>query len=262
MVTAPWTVDPVAAREVADAFLAAPTKGSDERLGVAYARLEVEATAWFVRLTSSAVPRPVRVVSTRVEAPYADAAELATAVRSERTLELHSAGFTRDRRHPLLDSTVGGAFDRFRAVHDIVSHGWLGLPFDRDGEFSAWLAEETLYSPVARLALVTELHAQHSVLWTSAQLAELKAVLLPAELVGAARRARRRRGGPAGRATDGTHDLSRPGTAKRTQEGERDEGCRHRWNGPDRLEVGEPAGRARARARRRRPEHGREHADR
>jgi hypothetical protein len=120
--------------------------------------------------------------------PYADADELRRSVRHDRVLEIRSAGFDRDRRHPALDSSVGGTFDQLRALHDLLSHGWRGLGFDRDGEYTAWRVEERMYSPAARAALATELHAQHSVLWTSGQLADLKAVLLPAPLLDAARR--------------------------------------------------------------------------
>lgn len=41
------------------------------------------------------------------------------------------------RRHPLMDSTRGGAYDRFHAVHDILGHAGLGLGFDRNREFAA-----------------------------------------------------------------------------------------------------------------------------
>ena len=83
-----------------------------------------------------------------------------------------------DRRHPLVDSTPGGAYDRFRAVHDVLGHARLGLGFDRHGEFAAWRAQHPLHSPLARWALATELHGQHSVLWTTGRLAEPKAILL------------------------------------------------------------------------------------
>jgi hypothetical protein len=89
----------------------------------------------------------------------------------------------RHRRHPLLDSTRGGAYDRFRAVHDILRHAGLGLGFDRHGELATWLHQERFHSPLARRALATELHGQHSVLWTTGQMAEPKAVLLDPRLL-------------------------------------------------------------------------------
>jgi hypothetical protein len=105
-------------------------------------------------------------------------------------LELCPARFDRDQRHPLLHVSIGGTFDRFRAVHDIVSHARLGLGFDRHGEFSAWLAEDRMYTGLARWALATELHAKHSVYWTTGTPAEHKATLLPADLVRASLRLR------------------------------------------------------------------------
>jgi hypothetical protein len=47
-----------------------------------------------------------------------------------------------------------------------------------------------MYTGLARWALATELHAQHSVLWTSGQLAELKATLLSPDLLLASLRGR------------------------------------------------------------------------
>ena len=90
-------------------------------------------------------------------------------------------------------SSIGGTYDRFRAVHDIVSHARLGLGFDRHGEFSAWLAEDRMYTGLARWALATELHAEHSVFWTTGTLAAHKATLLPADLVRASLRLRSER---------------------------------------------------------------------
>jgi hypothetical protein len=55
---------------------------------------------------------------------------------------------------------MGGAYDRFRAVHDILGHARLRLGFDRDGEFAVGLSQERFHSPLARQALTTELHAQ------------------------------------------------------------------------------------------------------
>ena len=120
----------------------------------------------------------MRVVFTDCSDPYSDASELSRSVRVHRVLELVPARHDHDRRHPLLDDAVGGAHDRLRAVHDIVSHGWHGYDFSRDGEFSAWLAEDTMYSGLAPWALATELHGHHSVRWTTGELAPYKATLI------------------------------------------------------------------------------------
>jgi hypothetical protein len=83
---------------------------------------------------------------------------------------------------------VGGAYDRFRAVHDIIRHVVPGLGFDRDGEFAAWLVQERLYRGLARWALATELHGEHSVRWTTGVLSDHKATLLDRGLLARARR--------------------------------------------------------------------------
>ena len=124
---------------------------------------------------------------THCREPYASASELSESVRRDGVLELWPTRRDQDRRHPLLDTSVGGAYDRFRAVHDIVSHGWLRHDFSADGELSAWLAEDCLYTGLARWALATELHGEHSVLWTSGTLADHKAVLLDPALLRASR---------------------------------------------------------------------------
>ena len=82
-----------------------------------------------------------------------------------------------------MNSDVGGAYDRFRAVHDALGHAGMELGFDRDGEFAVWLFQEQFHSPLARRALATELHAQHSVRWTTGDVAEPKAVLLDPALL-------------------------------------------------------------------------------
>jgi hypothetical protein len=78
---------------------------------------------------------------------------------------------------------AGGAYDRFRAVHDLLGHARPGLGFDRDGEFTAWRRQDRLHGPLARRALATELHGQHSVAWTTGGPAEPRPVLLDPHLV-------------------------------------------------------------------------------
>jgi hypothetical protein len=181
-------VDSNQAQLVANALLAAPSLPPDPTVRAAYAELSDQARKWFARLTTDYARRPVRVGFTACREPYADAQELSESVRFDQVLEILPAAFERDRQHPLLETSVGGAHDCLRAVHDIVSHGWLQYSFDRDGEFSAWRLEHRMYTGLARWALATELHAQHSVLWTSGQLAEFKATLLPPDLLRASLR--------------------------------------------------------------------------
>jgi hypothetical protein len=89
----------------------------------------------------------------------------------------------RDRLHPLMDCEVSGAYDRFRAVHDVMGHGHLKVGFDREGEYAAWRYQERHHSPLARRALASELHAEHSVRWTTGDLAEHKATVLDERLI-------------------------------------------------------------------------------
>jgi hypothetical protein len=176
-------VDSEQAHLVAKAFVAAPSVPSDPAVRAACAELSDQATSWFARVTTDYARRPVRVVFTRCREPYADAQELSESVRLNQVLERFPAAYERDRQHPLLEAAVGGAHDRLRAVHDIGSHGWLRYSFDRHGEFSAWYLEHRMYTGLARWALATELHGQHSVLWTSGELAEPKATLLSPDLL-------------------------------------------------------------------------------
>jgi len=175
------------AARVARAFLDAPRTTRDPMVQAAYAELTHQAGMWFDYLTSDRVRRPIRVVFTRCREPYPDARDLSISVLATQVLEISPSQLDRDRRHPLLDTSVGGTYDRFRAVHDIVSHGRLRFGFDRHGEFAAWLAEDRMYTGLARWALATELHAEHSVRWTSGSVADHKAVLLDRRLIDASR---------------------------------------------------------------------------
>ena len=61
---------------------------------------------------------------------------------------------------------------------------WLGTwsrDMDSTGTVSSpvWLAQDRCYRGLGRAALGTELHAEHSVCWTSGSFCEHKATLLP-----------------------------------------------------------------------------------
>ena len=184
---ADWRVDPAAARAVAAAYAAAPTE-RDPLTRAAYSRLVVESDRLLRRITSPHRPDAVSVRFTTCPEPYRSADELIASVTDDRLLEVATVAGDPHRRHPLMASTRGGAYDRFRAVHDIVGHAGLGLGFDRNGEFAAWLYQARLHSPLARRALATELHGQHSVYWTTGRMAEPKAVLLGPQLLRRSRR--------------------------------------------------------------------------
>ena len=175
-------VDPLLAHEVAAAYLDAHSR-RDPLVEAAYADLVTESDRLFRWITSTDRPDPVRVVFTTCPTPYHDAQELIGSVTGARLLEVTTGVSGAHRRHPLMGNEPGGGYDRFRAVHDILGHARLRLGFDRDGEFVVWLNQERLHGPLARRALATELHAQHSVRWTTGQPVEPKAVLLDPELV-------------------------------------------------------------------------------
>ena len=160
-------VDVEMAHRVAEAFSAAPRSSSAQQSIPRTPPLRDQACRLFRFLTSDESRNPIHVVFTDSREPYTCAHDLSESVRLERILELCPTQRDRDRRHPRLDTSIGGAYDQFRAVHDIISHGWLRHTFDRNGEFSAWLAEDRLYTGLARWALATELHGEHSVMWTT-----------------------------------------------------------------------------------------------
>jgi hypothetical protein len=180
-------IDGEQAHRIAAAFIDAPRHAPTATTVAAYRELAAQSSRWYEWLTSGRTRRPTRVVFTHCREPYATASEVSASVRGEGVLEVWPARYDPDRRHPLLDTAIGGAYDRVRAVHDLLSHVWLGHEFDQDGEFSAWLAEDRLYTGLARWALATELHAENSVQWALALDPDHKAVLLDRELLHASR---------------------------------------------------------------------------
>ena len=175
-------VDPASAREVAAAYVGTPNRPCP-LVAAAYAQLVIESDQLFRRLTAPDRPDWVHIAFTTCPAPYASAQELISSVRHDRLLEVATIAAKPDRRHPLMGCEVGGAYDRFRGVHDVLGHARLQLGFDRDGEFATWRSQERFHGPLARRALATELHGQHSVLWTTGDLAEPKAILLDPRLL-------------------------------------------------------------------------------
>jgi hypothetical protein len=175
------------ALEVAWAYSNAPTLQRVPRVLAAYAALESQSDYMFSLITDPARKGVVRVAFTRATKPYASDCELIDAVRKTRLLEVTTVASCGDRLHPLLGCTAGGTYDRFRAVHDILGHVCTGSGFDRQGEYHAWRIQDQQYSGLARLALASELHAEHSVYWTSGQLPEHKAWILEPRLLAWAR---------------------------------------------------------------------------
>ena len=176
----PRHVRPGETRAIAECFISARTRG-DPLVALAYQRLELQTDRQFAALTDPQGPYRITVVGTSAVTPYCDAGELAASVLTSRTLEVTTS--PADRSHPLLGGEVGGAYYRFRAVHDLIGHVATGYGFDRDGEYSAWLVQRNLYTGLARWAAATELHGEISALWTTHQFAEHKAVLLDSHLL-------------------------------------------------------------------------------
>jgi hypothetical protein len=162
-------------QEMAEAFIAARTT-ADPLVALAYRELEMQTDRQYKALTDPSGPYRLTVTSTGQLIPYTDAEELIDSVLATRTLEVTTSAA--DRAHPLLDGAVGGAYYRFRAVHDLVGHVATGFGFDKDGEYSAWLVQRIAYTGLARWAARTELHAEISALWTTGQFADHKAVLI------------------------------------------------------------------------------------
>jgi len=172
-------LDPVAAREVAEAHHAAARRGG-ALCDAAYARLVQETDCLFRLVT-------VDIVFTMSHHPYDSAGELIESVRRDGVLEVTSVAWERDRPHPLMGCEVGGEYDRFRAVHDVLGHAFMGVGFDRDGEYATWRFQERFHSPLARRALATELHGEHSVRWTTGELPEHKAAVLDQRVIARSR---------------------------------------------------------------------------
>jgi hypothetical protein len=85
--------------------------------------------------------------------------------------------------HPLLDSSQGGTYDQFRAVHDYFGHAAVGTGFDRHGEFQAWLHHTSMFTGEGRKAASSELHVENSFLATTGGSAPHFATLLPDDMV-------------------------------------------------------------------------------
>jgi hypothetical protein len=174
------TMDVLAAHQVAESYVADRSRPDDPLVRAAYRQLEAQ-TDIVLRSVLRQWPGGLVVRSTDAHEPYRDASELIAAVRGTGVLEVPHV--EPDRRHPLLGNEAGGAYDRFRALHDLVGHVLPEHGFDRVGELLAWARQHEVHRGLARWALATELHAQHSVRWTTGELAELKATLLEPRLL-------------------------------------------------------------------------------
>ncbi len=172
-------VEPSTAVMVGEWYLYSGSAHRDSQVIEAYRQLQVETDRLFTLLTRDACHSAVRVVFTRCVQPYESDEELIFAVRANGTLEITSAAAAGERLHPLFDCEFGGAFDRFRAVHDLIGHAWCGYGFDLDDECAAWSAQDRLHSGLARFALASELYGVNAARAIVGEAPHLKA-LLPA----------------------------------------------------------------------------------
>jgi hypothetical protein len=176
------SLDTNIATEVATSFLASKNSARHPIVAAAYAALQSQSDALFVDMTTD-LRWPMRVVFTNCAAPYDSDSEMIHAVRSEKVLEVATSSTKSEGLHPTLGCDFGGAYDRFRAVHDLLGHVQLATGFDRNSEYMTWRSQHRHYRGLARWALATELHAKNSVLHLTGHLADHKAVLLEPNLL-------------------------------------------------------------------------------
>jgi hypothetical protein len=163
---------------VGEWYLRSRSAHGDAQVMAAYRQLQIETDHLFALLTRDARRSTVRVVFTRCVQPYESDKELIFSVRANGTLEITSAATAGERLHPLFDCAFGGAFDRFRAVHDLIGHAWCGYGFDLDDECAAWGVQDRLHSGLARFALATELYGVNSARRIVGEAPDLRALLL------------------------------------------------------------------------------------
>jgi hypothetical protein len=162
---------------VGEWYLNARSAHRDADVIEAYRQLETETDRLFTIVTH-AVGRPAtRIVFTRCRQPYGSCEEMIVGVRGEHTLEVTAAVSSGERLHPLLDCTLGGAFDRFRAVHDLIGHAWHGYSFELRDEYDAWMAQARLHSDLAGRALATELYGVNAARGILGEAPDLRALL-------------------------------------------------------------------------------------
>jgi hypothetical protein len=145
---------PGRAERIAEWYLG-PAEADAEQVAFAYAALGDEAETLARAVTAPCRAGGLGVTVTlldAVEEPYAHAAELGRDVRERRAMRLRAA--CADLPHPLLSNT---AVDSLRVVHDVLGHAGLGLGFDLQSEYAAWLYCRPLFSRVAQPAAFCEL---------------------------------------------------------------------------------------------------------
>jgi hypothetical protein len=173
-----FAIDPSTAVMVGEWYLHTQRGHRNPQVIGAYRQLQAETDHLFALFTRHAYHPTIRHVFTRCVRPYESDHELILAARTNGTLEITSVATAGERLHPLLDCEFGGAFDRFRAVHDLIGHAWNGYGFELDDECAAWNAQDLLHSELARLALATELYGVIAARGFLGAAPELRALLL------------------------------------------------------------------------------------
>ena len=171
-------VDPSMAAAIGEWYLQSRSAHLDPKVIAAYRQLQKETDHLYIHLTRDASLWPTRVVFTRCGQPYESDEELVRSVRATGTLEITSAVAAGERLHPLLSCELGGAFDRFRAVHDLIGHAWHGYGFDLADECAAWGAQDRFHSGLARCAFATEIYGVNAARSIVGQPPDLRALLL------------------------------------------------------------------------------------
>ena len=151
---------------------------SDHKISMAFKELEDQSEGLFNRLLNGPPRCSLRIVFTRVRRPYSSDQEMISAVRRTRVLEIATVSGDRERPHPMMDTALGGSYDKFRAVHDAIGHIATGLGFETHEEIAAWKTQDKWYRGLARLALCTELYGETCVRWISGHPAPHRAALL------------------------------------------------------------------------------------
>jgi hypothetical protein len=175
--------DRAIAADIGAAYLDAPDASGRPGVVTAYRQLETETDRRFTAAVNGTDSEAVRIVFTRCRQPYRDDRELISAVRAGGILEVTSAAANGTRLHPLLGCEFGGAFDRFRAVHDLIGHVRAGLGFELGDEMRAWRIQDRQYGPLAGRALATEILAINCAREVLGGAPEQKAMLLRPESV-------------------------------------------------------------------------------
>jgi hypothetical protein len=142
------------ARRIAE-WYAGPTVADARMVKLSYGALAREVARLARTVTT---PRTERGLGIRVSLvhwpgePYAEADQLARDVRERGTLTLRAASV--DPPHPVLSNET---LDQLHTVHDVLGHVALGVGFDLQSEYAAWLYCRPLFSRAACPAAFCEL---------------------------------------------------------------------------------------------------------